>query len=102
MKTYIYTQILEAVEKATVIPRERILSREKQPEVVEARSLLFHFLLKKGIRQAEIARLTHLSRQCVSAHTCGFDTRKGKDGSIMDICCQDIVTTLSIFRPQNS
>lgn len=95
MKTYIYTQILEAVEKATEIPRERILSREKQPEVVEARSLLVHFLLKKGFRQAEIARLTKLSRQCVSTHVADFDTRKGKDGSLMSICCQDIVIILS-------
>lgn len=102
MKTYIYTQILEAVEKATEIPRDRILSRSKQPEVVEARSLLFHFLLKKGFRQAEIARLTHLSRQCVSAHTCDFDVRKGKDGSIMSIFCNDIITILSASRPQNS
>lgn len=99
MKTYIFTQILDAVEKATEIPRERILSREKQPEVVEARALLFHFLLKKGIRQAEIARLTHLSRQCVSAHTCDFDARKGKDGSVMDLCCQYIITALSTSRP---
>ena len=75
MKTYIYTQILEAVEKATEIPRERILSREKQPDVVEARSLLVHFLLKKGFRQAEIARMTRLSRQCVSTHVTDFVTR---------------------------
>lgn len=98
MKTYIYTQILEAVEKATEIPRERILSREKQPEVVEARALLFHFLLKKGFRQSEIARLTHLSRQCVSSHTYDFDTRKGKEGSLMSICCQDILLILSAPR----
>lgn len=98
MKTYIYTQILEAVEKATEIPRERILSREKQPEVVEARSLLVHFLLKKGFRQAEIARLTRLSRQCVSTHVTDFDTRKGKEGSIMDMCRQDIIIILSAPR----
>ena len=102
MKTYIYTQILEAVEKATEIDRALILSRSKQPEVVEARALLFHFLLKKKFRQSEIARLTHLSRQCVSSHTCDFDTRKGKDDSLMSLCYHDIVSILSATRPQSS
>ena len=95
MKTYIYTQILEAVEKATEIPRERILSREKQPDVVEARSLLFYFLYKKGFRRSEIARLTKLSRQCVASHITTFDDRRGVEGSIMSIFCKDIGNILS-------
>lgn len=98
MKSLIYNQILGAVEQATEVPRERILSREKLPEVVEARALLFHFLIKKKFRQAEISRLTKLSRQCVSAHIADFDTRKGKEGSIMSLCYQDIITILSAPR----
>lgn len=98
MKSKLYAEILSAVEEATEINRARILSREKQPEVVEARALLFHFLIKKRFRQAEISRLTKLSRQCVSAHITNFDTRKGKEGSIMSLCYQDIITILSASR----
>lgn len=98
MKSLIYNQILGAVEQATEVPRERIVSHDKHPDVVEARALLFYFLYKKGFRRSEIARLTKLSRQCVASHITTFDDRRGVEGSIMSIFCKDIGNILSASR----
>ena len=72
MKSIIYEQILSAVEAATEIPRARILSREKTTEVVEARSLLFHYLYAEGFTRRQVADLTGHTRQCVAAKIQAF------------------------------
>lgn len=76
MKTIIFEQILSAVEKATEIPRVRILSRDKQRDVVEARSLLFFYLYAEGFTRKQVADATGHTRQCVAAQIQAFP---GKD-----------------------
>ena len=94
MKTYIFNQILTAVEEATEIPRVRILSKEKQPEVAEARSLLFHYLYEMGFTKAQIARMTEHSRQCVTSQVEHFDDRVKYRGKMLSILMQHIDNAL--------
>lgn len=74
-KSIIYQALLERVERETEIPRERILSGEKQTDVVEARCLLFHFMQKAGFYPSQIARTTGCSRQSVNKLLNGFADR---------------------------
>ena len=79
-KSLIYEAILKRVERETEIPRERILSSEKQSDVVEARSLLFHFMRKAGFYPSQIARMVDCSRQSVNKLLQGFDDRCSQPG----------------------
>ena len=94
MKTIIFNEILSAVEQATEIDRALILSRSKLPEVVEARSLLFHYLYIEKFTRSQIARMTGLTRQCVSSQVTHFDDRKQYGGNIVSIMMQQIDNTL--------
>jgi hypothetical protein len=75
MKTIIFNEILSAVEKATEIDRALILSRSKQRDVVEARSLLFHYLYIEGFTRAQVAKITGHTRQCVASQIQTFPTK---------------------------
>lgn len=75
MKTIIFNQILEAVEAVTEVDRALILSRNKKKEVVEARSLLFHYLYAEGFTRRQVADITGLTRQCVAAQIQSFPSK---------------------------
>lgn len=75
MKTLIFNQILEAVEAVTEVDRALILSRNKKKEVVEARSLLFHYLYAEGFTRRQVADITGLTRQCVAAQIQAFPSK---------------------------
>lgn len=94
MKTIIFNEILSAVEKATEISRDLILSKSKQPDVVEARSLLFHYLYAEKFTRSQIARMTGHTRQCVASQVQHFDDRKLVGGNILAIMMQYIDNTL--------
>lgn len=94
MKTIIFNTILEAVEAATEIPRELIQSRSKRPDVVEARSLLFHYLYAEGFTRKQVADMTGLSRQCVAKQITSFDDRRQYSGNILAIMMREIDSKL--------
>jgi CRP-like cAMP-binding protein len=75
MKTIIFNEILSAVEQATEIDRALILSRSKRRDVVEARSLLFHYLYAEGFTRRQVADITGLTRQCVAAQIQAFPSK---------------------------
>jgi glutamate/tyrosine decarboxylase-like PLP-dependent enzyme len=83
MRTIIFNRILEAVETATEVNRAQILSHSKQSDVVEARSLLFHYLNKAGFYPSQIARTTNQSRQCVNCLLLSFQARCDFSGNMM-------------------
>lgn len=83
MKSVIFNRILEAVSSATEIPRAQMLSHSKQSDVVEARSLLFHYLKKAGFYPSQIARTTNQSRQCVNCLLQSFQSRCDFSGNMM-------------------
>lgn len=76
MKTILYNKILDAVAEVTEVPRDLIISRSKQRDVVEARSLLFHYLYAEGFTRRQVADMTGLTRQCVAQQIQAFP---GKD-----------------------
>lgn len=90
MKTIIFNRILEAVESATEIDRDLIKSRSKRPDVVEARSLLFHYLYAEGFTRAQVANMTGHSRQCVAKQITTFDDRRKYSGNILAIMMREI------------
>lgn len=94
MKTIIFNEILSAVEAATEIDRALILSRSKQPDIVEARSLLFHYLYAEGFTRAHIARMTGHTRQCVASQVQHFDDRRKVSGNILTVMLQHIDNAL--------
>lgn len=95
MKTIIFNEILSAVEKATEISRDLILSKSKQPDVVEARSLLFHYLYAEGFTRTQVARMTGHTRQCVASQVQHFDDRRMVSGNILSIMMQEIDNALT-------
>ena len=72
MKTILFNKILDAVAEATEVSRDLIISRSKQRDVVEARSLLFHYLYAEGFTRRQVADMTGLTRQCVAAKIQAF------------------------------
>lgn len=85
MKTIIFEQILSAVEQATEVPRALIISRTKRKEVVEARSLLFHYLYIEGFTRRQVADITGLTRQCVAAQIQAFPDKDSRSKWLLSL-----------------
>lgn len=85
MKTIIFNQILEAVESATEVDRALILSRNKKKEVVEACSLLFHYLYAEGFTRRQVADITGLTRQCVAAQIQSFPSKDSRSKWLLSL-----------------
>lgn len=85
MKTIIFEQILSAVEQATEVPRALIISRNKRKEVVEARSLLFHYLYIEGFTRRQVADITGLTRQCVAAQIQAFPDKDSRSKWLLSL-----------------
>lgn len=75
-KSQIFTLVLEAVSRETEIPSELILSSCKQTEVVDARSLLVHFLSLQGLYPSQIALLIGKTPASVRYLMSHFSARK--------------------------
>lgn len=97
MKSHVYNEVLAAVVAVTEIEGSRILSHEKQSDVVEARALLFHVLRELEFYPSEIARYTGQSRQCVAMLLNTYDTRKIYRGKMLSIFERDISKMLSLM-----
>lgn len=95
MKSHIYNEVMAAVAAATEIAPTRILSHEKQADVVEARCLLFHFLRELDFYPAEIARFTGQSRQCVAMLLNTYEVRKRYCGKMLSIFEREICNKLA-------
>ena len=98
MKSIIFNEILSAVEQATEIDRALILSKDKHPDVVEARSLLFHYLYIEGFTRAQVAKMTGHTRQCVASQVQHFDDRCKYRGKIIVVEMREIDKRLEILR----
>lgn len=85
MRTIIFNRILEAVETATEVNRALILSRNKKKEVVEARSLLFHYLYAEGFTRRQVADITGLTRQCVAAQIQSFPSKDSRSKWLLSL-----------------
>ena len=73
--TEIFQKILTAVSAETEIEPQVILSENKETDVVDARFILIHLLLREGFSAARIARLTGRTARAVSYVNNRFDAR---------------------------
>lgn len=89
-KSQIFNTILSAIEAETEVSRQDILSRKKQPDIVDARCLLYYCLREADFYPSQIARMCGHSRQSVSAAINGFDTRCRFSGKMLSKFLQDI------------
>lgn len=62
-KSELYRQILGTVSQETEISEERILSKAKNAEIVDARYLLVYFLWRQGFHAPVISSLMNFSRR---------------------------------------
>lgn len=85
MKSIIFQEILSAVEQATEVSRDLILSRNKKREVVEARSLLFHYLYIEGFTRRQVADITGLTRQCVAQQIQAFPDKNSRSKWLLSL-----------------
>lgn len=83
-KSELFEYLLDVVSQETEINRERILSKEKSAEVVDARYILVYLLGRCGIYNSEIAHLTGLTRQAVGQMRTHFELRYRQGGKIFE------------------
>lgn len=93
-KSDIFRSILAAVADETEIPPERILSKEKCAEVVDARYILIYFLHKRGLYPTTIASMIHYSRRGVEKIVSQFDNRRRQSGNWFEVCLAHIANKL--------
>lgn len=74
-KAQIFQEVLSAVEDATEIGRDQILSGCKQEEVIDARSLLIKILNERGLYPVQISGISGINIRSVSRFLIGFKER---------------------------
>lgn len=73
--TEIYQKILSEVSSETEIPAETILSDNRESDVVDARYILIHLLVRCGFSSPHIARLTGKKPRFVNYVKSNYDQR---------------------------
>lgn len=74
-KHEIFAEILSAVSLETDIPRERIISKAKDEETVDARHLLIYLLNLSGFYTDNTASMLKISKRAVTRALSGFSDR---------------------------
>lgn len=75
-KSEIFAKIISLIENETEVSKERILSGDKDMEVVDARSMLIVLLFENGLYPANIARMINKTRRCVNHVIAEFKNRE--------------------------
>lgn len=73
--TEIYQRLLHEVSSETEIPVESILSNNRESEVVDARYILIHMLVRCGFSSPHIARLTGKNPRLISYAKSNYENR---------------------------
>lgn len=94
-KSEIFAEIISLVEEETEVPREQILSDNKEMEVVDARYILVYLLHERGLYPSTISKLIHKSKRSVSYIITNFDDR-AKNGKILRIQLNEIRNKIGI------
>ena len=74
-KSEIFAEILSLVEEETEVSQERILSKDRDAETVDARSMLAVLLFENGFSPASIAGLIRKSHRCVNCLLASYKDR---------------------------
>lgn len=75
-KSEIFAEIISLVEEETEVTSERILSMDKDMEVVDARSMLVVLLFENGFYPSNIAKLINKTHRCVNYLIAEFKERE--------------------------
>jgi hypothetical protein len=84
-KSELYRQILGTVSQETEISEERILSKAKNAEIVDARYLLVYFLWRQGFHAPVISSLMNFSRRPIEKMISQFDLRRKQSGKMFEM-----------------
>lgn len=98
-KSELYRQILGTVSQETEISEERILSKAKNAEIVDARYLLVYFLWRQGFHApviSVISSLMNFSRRPIEKMISQFDLRRKQSGKMFEML---LVRIASKLRP---
>lgn len=85
MNTEIISLFNRVEEKVTQVTGIKQLFHTNQEDAVDARTILIHILSEKGLTDAQIAELTHLTRQGVNKLKNSVRYRKAKFSFISDL-----------------
>ena len=97
-KSEVFQDILAAVAAETEIPEERILSKAKNAEIVDARYLLVHFLWRQGFHAPVISTLMTYSRRPVEKMISQFDLRRRQSGKMFEMLTVRIASKLRSYN----
>lgn len=97
-KSELYRQILGTVSQETEISEERILSKAKNAEIVDARYLLVYFLWRQGFHAPVISSLMNFSRRPIEKMISQFDLRRKQSGKMFEMLLVRSVQTPSHLR----
>lgn len=92
-KSELYRQILGTVSQETEISEERILSKAKNAEIVDARYLLVYFLWRQGFHAPVISSLMNWPIEKMISQ---FDLRRKQSGKMFEML---LVRIASKLRP---
>lgn len=95
-KIDLFNEILECVANETELNAEKIVSRDKTYEVVDARYLLIYFLVHRGFYIKYIAEQTHLTSQGVRQILRNFESRRKQSGKMFETTLLQISKKLEI------
>lgn len=98
-KSELYRQILGTVSQETEISEERILSKAKNAEIVDARYLLVYFLWRQGFHAPVISSLMNFSRRPIEKMISQFDLRRKQSGKMFEMLLVRIASTDTIDSP---
>lgn len=93
-KSEMFTTILDVVARETEVSSACILSTCQREEVVDARHILCHFLLKHGFSTATTARMVKCSVRNVEKIRHKFDSRKEGGGKSFQFLYERIAKIL--------
>lgn len=93
-KSEISRHIIEVIAKETEISEDEIKGKGKATEIVDARYLSAHFLMRCGFYPNEIARILDRTVQSVRGLIREFDSRRQQSGKIFEINYQRIRNNL--------
>ena len=71
-----FERVLSLVEEEVEVPRNLILSGNKQEEVVDARALLIYTMYEIGFYPAQIGAMTGICSRCINPFILNFNERK--------------------------
>lgn len=101
-KSEIFERIVGVVAEETEIPRERILSKSKNAELVDARYLLVHFLWRRGFHAPVISALMNYSRRPVEKMISQFDLRRRQSSRMFETLLVRIASKLRSYGDRNA